>query len=229
MKAGTVPCLMAALLATTFALAVEARQAAPKVTPPEKLTDPISRAAVAAGEPPLQTILERQGYTLDVAKDEIPAQRFVKAGREPVVFMPLAAYGLLKICSGGWYVVGPKDPGAKPEPPAKTRLWRVDAPHNKQPFPPMMLESHMLFDPGARPFGLWVATEGFPGETVCTEDALQVFVPRFKPDDRHKARVYPVIKNGKRFPHTYLIGWEYSTNNDFQDMVTLISNVKPAP
>jgi hypothetical protein len=36
---------------------------------------------------------------------------------------------------------------------------------------------------------------------------------------------------GKVVPHSYLIGWEYSTNDDFQDVVCRIDNVDlvPAP
>ena len=106
-------------------------------------------------------------------------------------------------------------------------LWQVDAPNNKRDRPPLKPGGRTAFDPGAAPFGLWVATAGFPGETVCTEDALQRFVPRFKPDDRHKAHVYPVKRGGKIVPHAYVIGWEYSTNNDDQDIVTLVTNVTP--
>jgi hypothetical protein len=29
-------------------------------------------------------------------------------------------------------------------------------------------------------------------------------------------------------PNAYVIGWEYSTNDDNQDMVTLLTNAKPA-
>ena len=30
---------------------------------------------------------------------------------------------------------------------------------------------------------------------------------------------------GKVVPHSYLIGWEYSTNDDFQDVVCRVDNV----
>lgn len=195
------------------------------------LKDPASLAAIACGEPPLQTILLRQGYKVDTVQDEVDVQRFLKAGRGPVVFKPIAAYGLYKICSAGWYPVKPPSPAnGEPPPPQKHLLWRIDAPYNKQDFPPVMEGSRIQFNPGKQVFGLWVSTAGFPNETVCTEDALQVYVPRFKPDDRHKAHVIPAKdRKGHPIPNTYLIGWEYSTNNDDQDVVTLVSNVKPAP
>ncbi len=194
------------------------------------LNDPASLAAIAAGEPPLQVILARQGYTIDTVKDEIRAQRFVKAGKGPVTHRPIAAYGLRAVCSSGWYPA-PAAATESPDtpPPQKRLLWQVDAPYNKQAFPPTMKGGVTKFDPGDMPFGLWVSTAGFKDETVCTEDALQVFVPRFKPDDRHKAHVFPAKRHGKVIPNTYIIGWEYSTNNDDQDMVTLVRNVKPTP
>lgn len=194
------------------------------------LKDPASLAAIACGEPPLQTILWRQGYRVNTVQDEIEAQRFVKAGRGPVIFKPIAAYGLYKICSAGWYPVKPASTASDnlPPPPEKHLLWRIDAPYNKQDFPPVMPGSSLQFDPGRQRFGLWVSTAGFPNETICTEDALQVYDPRFQPDDRHKAHVIPARDaSGKLIPNTYLIGWEYSTNNDDQDVVTLVSNVKP--
>jgi len=183
-------------------------------------TDPAAAARVA-GEPPLGEILQKQGYTIDVDRDEIDAQLFLKAGPGPVTVTPIAAYGLPKRCHCGWYHPTNGVPDRHP-------LWSVDADHNKQAFPPVMPGAITRFDPGDGPFGLWVSSEGFQNETVSTEDALQRFIPRFKPDDRHKAHVFPVKRAGKRVPNEYVIGWEYSTNNDDQDMVTLVRNVRPA-
>lgn len=183
--------------------------------------DPRS-AAIAAGEPPLADILSRQGYTIDTDHDEIPAPLFVKAGPGPVTHAPIAAYGVPKPCHSGWY---------RPSTGTPTRhaLWTIDAPHNKQAQPPLTSNSTTQFDPGDQPFGLWVSSEGFQNETVYTQDALQRFVTRFRENDRHKAHVYPVKKDGKLVPNEYVIGWEYSTNNDNQDVVTLLTNARPAP
>jgi hypothetical protein len=183
-------------------------------------SDPAA-AARAAGEPPLGEILRKQGYTIDVDKDEIDAPLFVKAGPGPVTVTPIAAYGLPKRCHCGWY----HPANGVPE---RHLLWTVDADHNKQAFPPVMPGSITRFDPGEAPFGLWVSSEGFKNEIVSTEDALQRSIARFKPDDQHKAHVFPVKKAGKLVPNEYVIGWEYSTNNDDQDMVTLVTNVRPA-
>jgi hypothetical protein len=74
-----------------------------------------------------------------------------------------------------------------------------------------------------------VSSEGFPGETIYTEDPLQAFIKRFSEVDRHKAHVYAAVKNdGTAVPNAYLIGFEYSTNNDNQEIVALLEGVQPA-
>lgn len=176
--------------------------------------------AKGSGEPGLQTILDKLGYSINTEKEEIRGELFVPAdASKPVTHRPIAAYGLLKVCTSGWY-----RPTA--DRPDKTVLWKVDEPNNKRDNPPLMDGAKTEFQPGEKPFGLWVATAGFPDETICTEDALHRFVPRFKPNDRHKAHVFAVRREGKLVPNAYIIGWEYSTNNDDQDIVTLVENVR---
>ena len=38
--------------------------------------------------------------------------------------------------------------------------------------------------------------------------------------------IYPNrdMATGKLVPHSYMIGWEYSTNDDFQDVVCQVNN-----
>lgn len=186
--------------------------------------DPAGRAARATREPSLAVILMRLGYAgTDVTEGgEAAVQRFAKAGPGPVTFRPLAAYGVEQVCAAGWY-----RPAGEGKPPPRTELWRIDRKHNKQDNPPLMPGGKTTFEPGADPFGLWVATAGFPGEVIYTEDALQSFIPRFKPTNRHKAHVYAAVRSdGTPVPNAYLIGFEYSTNDDNQEIVALVENVK---
>jgi len=180
--------------------------------------DPAS-ASIATKEPNLGEIVRPMGYTLDVGVEEVNAQRFVKAGPGPVKYEVLAHWGLEKPCHGGWY--RPGEGRVKKEP-----LWACN---QKRSNPDLEPGSKTEFDPGASEFGLFVNTEGFFEEIVTTEDAKLEYVPRFKPGDKHKAHVYVAKKQGKTVPNTYLIGWEYSTNNDNQDIVTLVSNVRAVP
>jgi len=43
----------------------------------------------------------------------------------------------------------------------------------------------------------------------------------------YKAMIYPNRDKtaGRLIPNSYLIGWEYSTNDDFQDIVCQVDNV----
>lgn len=187
--------------------------------------DPAARAAIACGEPPLQVILARQGYTIDEAHGEVAAQLFKRAGKGPVTFKPIAAYGLPDVSMGGWY--GPQNRIANGvSEPVRHTMWRLEPYNNKQPYPPVMKGSTERFTPGTRPFGLWISSMGFKNERVYTEDILQKFVRRFG-TDLHKAHVYEAVHDGQIVPNTYLIGWEYSTNDDNQDMVTMVTNVVP--
>jgi hypothetical protein len=178
-------------------------------------------------EPSLDAVLKRQGYVVDLARDEVRVALFVRAGPGPMIHRPVAAWGLEKVCHVGWY--RPAGAASAPETtPERQELWHLAADQNKRDRPPIAPGGKTEFDPGDRPFGLWVATEGFAGEVVFTEDARQAAITRFPASDRHKARVFRAHTRDGDLTNAYLIGWEYSTNNDFQDLVTRVENVRPA-
>lgn len=181
--------------------------------------------APAPGEPSLQEIVTRLGYTIDVTRDEVQVELFRRARPGRVIHRPISAWGLERVCHSGWY--RPVRRGGTEGAPTRHPLWRLEADQNKRDHPPIAPGGTTEFDPGDSPFGLWVDTEGFPGEVVYTEAARQVAIARFQPTDRRKARVYRVRAAGGERPDAFLIGWEYSTNNDFQDLVTLLENVRP--
>jgi hypothetical protein len=184
--------------------------------------------APAPPEPSLDEVLKRQGYVVDLARDEVRVPLFVRAAPGPVIHLPVAAWGLEKACHVGWY--RPGSAASAPEPsPERQELWHLAADQNKRDWPPIAPGGKTEFDPADRPFGLWVATEGFAGEVVFTEDARQAGIARFPESDRHKARVFRARTRNGDLTNAYLIGWEYSTNNDYQDLVTLVKNVRPAP
>ncbi len=201
--------------------------------------------APGAGEPNWVDIL-RARWGLDMDRDlrnpllqAAPAGLFVKADKDkPVVFAPVIALGMETTTRGGWYSAGPKA-GDVPADPVKSRieLWTYAF---KQPpgemqsgeyTPPPLQSGQATFDPGIQPFGLWVANDNFkdagvysqPGSVAKTNERL-----RAQP---YKAMIYPNrdTKTGKFVPDSYIIGWEYSTNDDFQDAVTRIDNVRLLP
>ena len=93
--------------------------------------------------------------------------------------------------------------------------------------PPLEGASHLEFDPGDQPFGLWVANDGLPDGGVFSEPAVVARVNDRLAGQPYKAMIYPNRDKmtGKDLPNSYLIGWEYSTNDDFQDVVCRIDNV----
>ncbi len=190
--------------------------------------DPFAKAARATGEPPLSLILRDAGYggTQVVNGGEIFAQLMVKADpRRPVTFRPLAAFGVPKVCTAGWFRRIARGNNLETR---RIALWHLDEKHNKQMAPPLARGGRTDFDPGDAQFGLWVASANFPGEFIYTEDVLQQAIKRFPADNDHKAHAYQAVKSdASPVPNALIIGFEYSTNDDNQEVVALVENVRP--
>jgi hypothetical protein len=161
---------------------------------------------------------------------------FRKAGPGPVSYTPVIALGLETVTRGGWYRPGP-DPGGRPRIQA---LWSYRFKNAAQDIvtganlpPPLLPEAMTTFDPGDAPFGLWVSNDQFPGDDgiVFTQPRLVAALNRRLAPQPYKAMIYPVKDKatGQVVPHSFLIGWEYSTNDDFQDVVCRVDNVELVP
>jgi hypothetical protein len=203
---------------------------------------------VTAGpnEPDWRDLLKTQ-WQLDLDRDlrnplsegVAPAALFRRVDpNKPVVFTPLIALGMETTTHGGWYVAGPRA-GDVPSDLAKARheLWSYD---HKQPAaeqetgkftPPPLTTGATEFDPGNQVFGLWVKNDHFHDAGVFTQLSLVARVNERLRSQPYKAMIYPARdpENGRFIPDSYLIGWEYSTNDDFQDVVTRIDNVRLLP
>jgi hypothetical protein len=154
---------------------------------------------------------------------------FRKAGPGPVRFTPVIALGLPTRNRGGWYPGDLTGDGT----PKKLELWSYvhknsteDLRTGKNLPPPLDRGAATEFDPGDAPFGLWLSNDGLNDGGVFTQPAL---VARLNPRLRkqpYKAMIYPNRdkRSGRTIPHSYLIGWEYSTNDDFQDVVCQLDN-----
>jgi hypothetical protein len=133
-------------------------------------------------------------------------------------------------CRGGWYPAA-ADPQAAPK---KVSLWSYvfknsaeDLAAGKNVLPPLEKGSSTEFDPGDAPFGLWVSNDGLADGGVFTQPALVARINRRLAPQPYKAMIYPNRDKttGKTVAHSFLIGWEYSTNDDFQDVVSRLDNV----
>lgn len=189
------------------------------------------------GEPNWVDVLKSR-YDLDMIKDlanpvtttalEV-AGRFKKAGAGPVKYSPLIALGMETVTRGGWYV--------KPEGKddiTKSELWSykyrnvaADLMNEKNLPPPLLEGSKLEFDPGEESFGVWISNDNFDDNGVFSEPRLVKSRNKRLAAQPYKAMIYPYKDKatGKIKPHAYIIGWEYSTNDDFQDSVCLIENV----
>ena len=163
---------------------------------------------------------------------------FRKAGPGPVQFTPVVALGLETVNRGGWYRPDPANASEK------TILWTYRHKHTTPDFqgpkcgewktpepPPLLPSSTTTFDPGDTPFGLWVANDGLTQSEVFTEPKRVAATNPRLARQPYKTMIYPVKDptSGKLVLNSYLIGWEYSTNDDFQDIITRVDNVTLIP
>jgi hypothetical protein len=149
---------------------------------------------------------------------------FRKAGPGPVVYEPVIALGTVNATHGGWY---PETEGS--DPPLKRGLWVYVDKHTPEEIaagnirkPKLREGSRIEFDPGETRFGLWVVNDSFEADFGVFSEPAQVsrFNSRLAAQP-YKAMIYRLPGE----PNAYLIGWEYSTNDDFQDAVCVVRNV----
>ncbi len=87
------------------------------------------------------------------------------------------------------------------------------------------------FDPGSGPIGFYVQSKNFnpnfsqKNETVYTQDHLNKQIERFG-SDVHKVKIYPYETKTVKKEDWFILCWEFSTNNDFQDLITVVRGVK---
>ncbi len=212
-------------------------QAAPATgDPPQTPKQP--KVAPGPSEPDWDVIL-RDRYGLSMYADlknpvktspEATPGLFSKAGNGPVRFRPVIALGLPTRNLGGWYKPVSNEKGE----PAKVKLWSYTYKNTTEDLrteqhlpPPLDSGSSTEFDPGEKPFGLWVSNDGLADGGVFSEPGLVARLNKRLAKQPYKAMIYPNRDkaSGKLVPNSYVIGWEYSTNDDFQDVVCQIDNV----
>ncbi len=201
-------------------------------------TDKQPKVAPGANEPDWSAIL-KDHYGLSMSTDllnpvkttvEATPGLFRKAGPGPVRFAPVIALGLETRNRGGWYAAT-ATPDAIPK---KTELWSYifkntaeDLRTGKNLPPPLRKARSTEFEPGNESFGLWISNDGLNDGGVFSQPTLVAKVNKRLERQPYKAMIYPYRdkSSGKVIPNSYLIGWEYSTNDDFQDVVCRVDNV----
>jgi hypothetical protein len=195
------------------------------------------KVAPGPDEPDWKVVLsERYGLSMFgdllnpvATKAEAVPGLFRKAGPGPVAYTPVIALGLPTRNRGGWYL-----PSASPESPQKFPLWSYvfknttdDLKSGKNLPPPREEGSRTTFDPDDKAFGLWVSNDGLDDGGVFSQPSIVARINSRLAKQPYKAMIYPNRdkSTGKIVPNSYIIGWEYSTNDDFQDVVCQLDNV----
>ena len=138
------------------------------------------KVAPGPSEPDWEVIL-RDRYGLSMYADlknpvktspEATPGLFRKAGNGPVQFRPVIALGLPTRNLGGWYKPVSTEKGE----PAKVKLWSYTYKNTTEDLrteqhlpPPLDSGSSTEFDPGEKPFGLWVSNDGLADGGVFSE------------------------------------------------------------
>ena len=151
--------------------------------------------------------------------DEVEAQLLQKAGTGPVTITPLAAYSYNTdpVAITGWYT-GTTTINAH-------ALLSVPVGYGQNLLP--VATGATTFDPGTASFGLFT---NWPSQThgaTYSQDVYNYW--NTKNANHHSVRFYTYRDSaGNAVPNTYVAAFEESLNDDFNDMVVLIHNVKPA-
>ena len=151
--------------------------------------------------------------------EEVDLQRMVKASAGNVTIEPLATFGPQsstgEVTSLNWY---PAAGGTR------TKLFGVANPDYQSLDPPVA--GGLSFDPGTAAFGMSTIWPFFANREVFTEDVRNTFTGALP----HQVRAYPLkAGDGSTVADSYVIAFEENTSGyDFQDLVFVVRNVRPA-
>jgi hypothetical protein len=194
--------------------------------PPVDLSGLVLAGKRGDKEPPLGQVLEALGFSVDVGSHELrmgitpEAQgeeahvpRFQRANASPVALYPVARFASGERLPYGFYT-GDATPELHP-------LGAVSADEDQKLNPEIEPDAITTFDPGPGSFGVFL---NLGKRNSFTEDRLN------GGPIRHAARIYPLkSRTGAVIPDAFAIAFEYSGDVDYQDVVFVLWNVKPAP
>lgn len=191
-----------------------------------------TRGLEGENEPPLATIVEALGLTINVGwsslanhlrpalqGEELPPSLFKKAGAGEVEMIPVARYSPDFPLNFGYYVQRTSGPSQH----QTGVLTKADKIPEHQTLFPSLASGKTLFDPGEETFGFYAIS---PGHTLYSEDLWNIL---FYPDHAsHATRIFPVKDTfGENVPNTYLVCMEEAANGDYNDYVFLVKNIQP--
>lgn len=186
-------------------------------------------------EPSLQWILDTYQSAINVGDpdptdsslpkakrlgNEVSLPQFQKAGTGPVTVEPIAVFApqssLGIIARFGYYTSG--------NAANKNQFFTVPNASYQSLRP--SISGSKSFEPGTRNFGFYSIWPRLDNREVYSEDHLNTFTDAIP----HHVRVYPLKNaNGALEPNAYVLAIEVITATfDYQDLVVIVRNVKPA-
>lgn len=191
-------------------------------------------STAAENEPPLEKVFQDLGVIVN-PQDEIivteAAQGLFYKTEKWVEVVPVAKYSFDKQEKVSEVRAGYYFPSAKLKP---IPLWIIGpeaGDRNCITGLPAVPRGPYFFDPGKNPFGFFVQSANFnpdfsdKGETVCSQDSLNYRISRFG-NDIHKLHIYPYKTQREDHSDWFILCWEFSTNNDNQDIMFVVRGVK---
>ncbi|WP_158267542.1 beta-xylosidase family glycoside hydrolase [Adhaeribacter arboris] len=193
-----------------------------------------------SNEPSLQVIVNAHGFKTNIGDDdintaiihstqakaallgaEVPVQQFVSATNALASVEPLAVFsnpdasGI--ITALGWYALG--------NPTLTKELFTVA--NNRSQTLNVQATGKLVFRPGSAPFGFYTRWPSLAHPQIYSKDSLNAF-PNAIP---HHFRVYPLKdQNDSVVTNAYLVAVEaVADDQDYQDLVFIVRNVKPFP
>jgi hypothetical protein len=191
-------------------------------------------------EPSLQQVLDVHGVSVNAGDNdkttsiinsltpkatllggELHIQRFVRSNDGPVTVEVLGVFGPQStggtVTGFGWYPSGSTT--------IKNALFTV--PNSGYQTVNVPVTGSRSFDPGSAVFGFYSQWPFFNNRVVYQEDRLNTFTGNIP----HHLRVYPLkTATGTTVPDAYVLAHEEDVAGfDYQDIVMILRNVKPAP
>jgi hypothetical protein len=192
--------------------------------PPCDLTGLVIKSREPADEPPLSQILDALGYDVDVgatalalpagkAGDQVEVRTFQRAKPGNMGYYLIARFSAEEDAQFGYYVVENGQP-------APRGMGTAGKAHNQTVNPELGGDSQGSFDLGEIPFGLYLKAGK---RTLYSDEALNVAPAKAA------ARAYPLRSRGRTpVPDAFVVSFDADGDNDFQDYVFMLWNVKPA-
>jgi hypothetical protein len=188
-------------------------------------------------EPSLQRIFDLFGFPDQVGEtnpasnafpltpatpnDGVNLETMTKAGDGDVAIVPLAVFDnqTSPATQVGYYPAG--------HPELATQLFSVPSSGDSQSVHPLISGTE-TFDPGTSTFGIYTVFPEFNYRKAVSEDALNTWESNSA--RQKKVRFYPLINSdGTVVPNSYIFATEdYNVTFDQNDVVGIITNVKPA-